>query len=701
MFVQKLNIYSVVVALQNGTPIYAQPIHIMQNRWESSMLNSWNEDLTIDEDNGIILSTMMGAGYKDDANSFNGVLMGDVGSTAGIQNVGLYGFHQGAQSFGFDINGTAFLGKEGAGRINFNGNEGTISSAVNDNGAEMTINIDKGIIDILGPRIDNKQARVYMSIDGSSNPYFMLKSKQGNPLMEISDTKYYLQTDDYETSASSYQGVKLDLQKKTLTAGSFTIKAKNDTNFITVDSAATAYPLSIGTSVDGANFRVKWDGTLMATNGKFTGDITGGTIAIGHKFSVDNEGNVIAKKITVNSGTDDPSSIAGWIVDNNSIRTGTLGSAGSMWLCRNGTTASATIGSYTGSGWCIGIGSSFGVLKNGNLYAKDVDLSGIVSATSGNIGGFTFSGGEISNANGISFKTTGAIATKTMEVAGSFSANNINANKISGTSTYLNLNGSGSTSKPASASVSMTVTDAGSEGVLGFGWKAGKAKFTVTTSHALLATKTFTVSIVYGDYGWGEQTTKTITVTVSKGSSTGSTETVYRVGPDDDKVKSYNLSPTSWTDVGSGSSTAIECKGHFIPASDKTYALGDGTHYWTDIYATNGTIVTSDMRQKYNILPLQSSYLTVFDNLSPVTYQMHGGASGRTHIGLVAQEVETAILDAGLTTQDFAAICKIKVDDKITYGLRYDELVPLCIAKIQELQQRILNLEEQKEKSYG
>ena len=42
------------------------------------MLNSWNGDLTIDENNGTILTTMLGAGFKDSANRFNGVLMGDV-----------------------------------------------------------------------------------------------------------------------------------------------------------------------------------------------------------------------------------------------------------------------------------------------------------------------------------------------------------------------------------------------------------------------------------------------------------------------------------------------------------------------------------------------------------------------------------------------------------------------------------------------
>jgi hypothetical protein len=34
---------------------------------------------------------------------------------------GLYGYHEGAQSFGFKADGTAFIGKAGGGRIEFNG----------------------------------------------------------------------------------------------------------------------------------------------------------------------------------------------------------------------------------------------------------------------------------------------------------------------------------------------------------------------------------------------------------------------------------------------------------------------------------------------------------------------------------------------------------------------------------------------------
>jgi hypothetical protein len=42
------------------------------------MLNSWDGSLTIDEENGTILATMLGAGKKDSNNKFSGVLIGDL-----------------------------------------------------------------------------------------------------------------------------------------------------------------------------------------------------------------------------------------------------------------------------------------------------------------------------------------------------------------------------------------------------------------------------------------------------------------------------------------------------------------------------------------------------------------------------------------------------------------------------------------------
>ena len=125
--------------------LYKQPLLIIQNRYPSAMLNNWDGNLEIDKENGTILSNLIGAGKKNDDNSFSGVLMGEVESEGGIQiyeedallertlahnhtGMGIYGFHEGAQSFGFNINGTAFLGKSGGGRISFDGTHGFIYS---------------------------------------------------------------------------------------------------------------------------------------------------------------------------------------------------------------------------------------------------------------------------------------------------------------------------------------------------------------------------------------------------------------------------------------------------------------------------------------------------------------------------------------------------------------------------------------------
>ena len=57
------------------------------------MLNSWDGSLTIDEKNGTILSTMIGAGKKDNLNRFNGVLMGDISTAENTKNTGIYGIY--------------------------------------------------------------------------------------------------------------------------------------------------------------------------------------------------------------------------------------------------------------------------------------------------------------------------------------------------------------------------------------------------------------------------------------------------------------------------------------------------------------------------------------------------------------------------------------------------------------------------------
>ena len=177
------NLYPTVLCKQAGIIIWAQPIYLMQNRYPSAMLNAWDGKLQIDEENGTILSNLVGAGKKNIDNSFSGVLMGEIESKTGItiegtnsleyslaQNqtgMGLYGFHEGAQSFGFNINGTAFLGKSGGGRISFDGNHGFIYSGAwlnsfkkGDGTYDNPFNIDENT-----KNVSLKQGKAGMAID--------------------------------------------------------------------------------------------------------------------------------------------------------------------------------------------------------------------------------------------------------------------------------------------------------------------------------------------------------------------------------------------------------------------------------------------------------------------------------------------------------------------------------------------------------
>lgn len=140
-------ICSAICANDLGDIIWAQPIVIQQDQYSSALLNSWNGKYTVDEEAGTILTTMLGAGSKDERNRFSGVLLGDIDDS----DKGVFGYHEGAQSFGFRTNGKAFIGKANKGRIEFDGNSGSIKSMSYSKGnTGMLIDLDDGVIDILG-----------------------------------------------------------------------------------------------------------------------------------------------------------------------------------------------------------------------------------------------------------------------------------------------------------------------------------------------------------------------------------------------------------------------------------------------------------------------------------------------------------------------------------------------------------------------
>jgi parallel beta-helix repeat protein len=129
--------------------------------------------------------------------------------------------------------------------------------------------------------------------------------------------------------------------------------------------------------------------------------------------------------------------------------------------------------------------------------------------------------------------------------------------------------------------------------------------------------------------------------------------------------------------------------GALRPGNDGLMSLGISTKKWNDVWASNGTIQTSDKNQKTNIVsePLGLNFIKL---LKPVQYQFidGGGHAGkRQHHGLIAQDFKNILDSLGI---DHAAyIENVSENESVAYGMRYTELISSLIKSVQELSTEI------------
>ena len=134
--------------------------------------------------------------------------------------------------------------------------------------------------------------------------------------------------------------------------------------------------------------------------------------------------------------------------------------------------------------------------------------------------------------------------------------------------------------------------------------------------------------------------------------------------------------------------------GTFVNVGSTQTSLGSNTYKWSAVYASTATIQSSDRKQKYNVNYDIDRFVKIFDHLKPASFKLKDGQSGRTHLGMIAQDVEEAMKNLGIDSMDFAAFIKEKVDGEYLYGLRYEEFIPILIAKVQDQQKQIDELKE-------
>lgn len=126
------------------------------------------------------------------------------------------------------------------------------------------------------------------------------------------------------------------------------------------------------------------------------------------------------------------------------------------------------------------------------------------------------------------------------------------------------------------------------------------------------------------------------------------------------------------------------------PSADDSYDLGALASRFTDIYATNGVIQTSDLNKKKDVADTDLG-IDFIESLRPVSYRWKDNDE-KIHQGFIAQEVESVSDDS-----KFSAVVK---DDEGNYGLNINEFIAPLVKSVQELSKKVKDLERELDQAY-
>lgn len=142
-----------------------------------------------------------------------------------------------------------------------------------------------------------------------------------------------------------------------------------------------------------------------------------------------------------------------------------------------------------------------------------------------------------------------------------------------------------------------------------------------------------------------------------------------------------------------------------VPLSDNSLTLGSSAFRWRTVYAVNGTIQTSDGRDKTNIKPL-SYGINTLKSLNPVSYKWKDEkylnynipeTNKETKLGLLAQELQQTVPEVVYThtwkpKSEKEHDTYIKVTNAYL-GVNYEELLAVLVKAKQEQQLEIEQLQ--------
>ena len=399
------------------------------------------------------------------------------------------------------------------------------------------------------------------------------------------------------------------------------------------------------------------------------------------------------------------------------------------------TTLSDIATALTGSVATDGTSGMTGILQMGNNKITGV-ADGTASsdvATVNQISNPTITGGTIDGA------PIGAANPKN----GAFLALSANTAAFSSTSTALTVTPSSDNStKIATTAFVQSAISAISSGVTTFNTRSGNVTLisadvttalgytpynaggatVITTSNIGTYAPTLTGTGAIGTWGisisGNAATASTATNATNATNATTVTNGVYTVG---NQSIAGEKTFTSNINVGSSANPIFQTGGGALglganlgtnaagtaPLSNNTATLGSSALRWTEVFATNGTINTSDANSKQDIMPLDDAEKRVALRIKGQIKKFRlkdavakKGDAARIHIGVIAQEVGDAFRAEGLDPNRYGIYCydewaaiPATLDSKgnvlipaipagSTYGVRYDELYAFILGAI-------------------
>ena len=138
----------------------------------------------------------------------------------------------------------------------------------------------------------------------------------------------------------------------------------------------------------------------------------------------------------------------------------------------------------------------------------------------------------------------------------------------------------------------------------------------------------------------------------------------------------------------------------FRPTVNGQAYLGSSNYRWNTGYFTN-TITQSDRKDKENVAPLDEKAVAFIRALSPVSYTLKDGEGGRTHLGLIAQEVAKTAEETGMGDLSLYQAARVDEngeehafipdtpDEELSWGLNYGEMIAPLLYAVQQLFARV------------